>query len=477
MMLMPSMDDAPTSSAEPLNAAENEPSEITWRMSVKKLFTNRNFTVFLITNWIFASLQVAGQYFNLYLRDIGIPYIGIGTLMSMMLIVVLIGTAVAGYLADNYDRRNLSIITMVINALGFLILSFAVDFWTAGLALVVIAASNFTGQGGTAYIYETMDRKHSGVAVSLFTLGTLFGLGPLFVIALMLNSGLTLVQAMRPIFFFGAVIYVICAGVRVVWLESTKIRERKKSGGMLRDFLHENMRGLRMLVRVFPVFITVMMLDALSDGFYSFSTLFYVNETLAYGFGEINLMLLITLAVSIPITLYLGRVFDRRGGRRITVAVYSVMPLALSLLILARVVQYIAPQTWVDYLHSFYPGMEVIFSLAFVGVATKATNDVLWGTVISTYVQKSLPRQELGKMLGLTTLLILLTAIFGPVISGYIYQTFLDATPLLVMAIVLNVIILVVLVTKSIDPRVKVEELERETAAKSEPSPDTVANE
>lgn len=134
-------------------------------MSVKKLFTNRNFTIFLITNWIFASLQVAGQYYTLYLRDIGIPYIGIGTLMSTMLIVVFIGTAVAGYLADNYNRRNLAIITMVVNGFGFLILSFAVDFWTAGLALFVIASLNLTGQGGTAYIYETMDRKHSGVAV------------------------------------------------------------------------------------------------------------------------------------------------------------------------------------------------------------------------------------------------------------------------------------------------------------------------
>ncbi|RDE17006.1 MAG: hypothetical protein C4K49_03910 [Candidatus Thorarchaeota archaeon] len=476
MTNMPSADNASNSAAETPGAAENEPTRITWRMSVRKLFTNRNFTVFLITNWIFASLQVAGQYFNLYLRDIGIPYIGIGALMSAMLIMVLIATAIAGYLADNYNRRNLAIITMVVNGLGFLLMSFAVNFWTAGLALFVIASSNFTGQGGTAYIYETMDRKHSGVAVSLFTLGTLFGLGPLFVIALMLNSGLTLVEAMRPIFFFGAVVYFVSAGVRVVWLESTKIRERQKSGGMLRDFLHENARGLRMLARVFPVFITVMMLDALSDSFYSFSNLFYVNETLAFGFGEINLMLLITLAVSIPITLYLGQVFDRHGGRRITVAVYSVMPFALSLLILARVVQYVAPATWVNYLHSLYPGLEVVFSLAFIAVATKATNDVLWGSVISTYVQKSLPRQELGKMLGLTTLLILVTGIFGPFISGYIYQTFLDATPLLVMAIVLNVMILIVLVTKSIEPRVKVEELEQETTTGPKLQPDATAN-
>jgi len=435
-----------------------------WATSVRHLMANKNFKIFVITNWIVGSVGVVWRVLTLYFRDIGIDYISLGLLFSAMTVVNLIGTAVASYLADNYDRRNLAIITMAINGIGFFILSIAGNFVVVALGLVTLAASNFTGQGGTAYIMQVIDRKYGGVAVSLFTMGTLFALGPLFAMAIMFNVGFAFVEIMRIVFFVGAILFGVTVVIRIFWLESTPIPERDRNTSILRDFISESYRGLKLLVRVFPILVGVMMIDALSDSFYGFSNLFYINETLSFDIGQIFLMILITLAVSVPLTLLLGRRFDQRGGKRITIAVYSVMPIALTLLIVAQYIPYIAPQEWVVFLDTVYPGLGVVLSLAFIATAIKTTNDNLWQTTLSTYIQKSLPKADLGKMLGLSTLLVLTVGTVSPIFSGIIYSLY-EGVPLIVGAITLNIVILVILVTKSIEPRVDVLELEAELKA------------
>ena len=99
--------------------------------------------------------------------------------------------------------------------------------------------------------------------------------------------------------------------------------------------------------------------------------------------------------MSVPLTLLLGRIFDKQGGHRLTVVIYSVMPLAIGLLLIAQCVLYIAPVSWRNAVTTFYPGLRVIFLLAFLATATKSINDVLWRSLINTYIQKSLPRQDL----------------------------------------------------------------------------------
>jgi MFS family permease len=240
------------------------------------------------------------------------------------------------------------------------------------------------------------------------------------------------------------------------------VEERVKDGGFFSDLLAENIRGAKLLLKVFPIFVAVLCIDALSDSFYNFASLYYINETLAFNIGEINLMLLITLCISVPLTLYLGRLFDKRGGRKLTIAIYSVMPIAIGLLILADHIPYIAPQSWVVAINSVVPGLGVILSLAFIATAMKAINDVLWMSMINTYIQKSLPRKDLGKMLSLQAVFILALLTAGPIPAGIIYEMF-QGLPLLYIALGLNIIILIVLITKSIEPRISVDDLENGT--------------
>jgi MFS family permease len=449
-----------TDSDTKLDTVQEGASSITWTQSLRRVMSNKNFTVFLLTNWVFASFGVVNRYFNLYLRDIGISYILIGLLLSMLFFISLFAELIGGYLADNFDRRKLAIITIAINSLAFFILACAIDFWSVALGFLTFGLSSVTGKGGSAYIMEQIDKKYGGVAVSLFTLGTVLGLIPLLAFSILLDTGLTFIQVMRTLLLVAGIAYFGCVVVRIFLLDPSPAQKRDNhSGNVLSDFLSETKRGIRLLVKAFPVFITIICLDALSDSFYNFAANYWLNETLSFGIGEINLMFLLTLTIAVPLTLYLGRVFDRRGGRRLTIGVYSVMPLAVGLLIIAQWVPHLAPEEWRQYIDSIYPGLSVILSIAFIATAIKSINDVLWMSLISTYIQKSLPRRDLGKMLGLTSFFTFLLLSVGPTPAGIIYELF-AGLPVLLIALGLNIIILIILVTKNIEPKLTTEQLE-----------------
>ena len=447
---------------------EDDVSGLSWWQSVKRVLANRNWAIYLGTVWIYSSMSVLNQYFTLYFRDIGISYIMVGIILSLMFVVNMIGTFFAGYIADNYDRRNLSAITMLVNSIGFTMLALTTDMTAITIAIVIFGLSSFTGTGGQAYSMEQIDRRLGGVANSLFTLGTTWGLVPLFLVSILLDMGTGFVATMQLLLFAAGILFLVSGIVRLTKLKKLPRPERaKREGSIIRDFLSENLRGFRLLFKVFPIFVIIIGLDAFSDAFYRFGSLYFVNETLAFTIEEINLMILITLIFSVPLTLWLGRVFDKRGGRGITIAVYAVMPLAVGLLILAQQIPYIAPVEWVNSVDSVYPGLSVIFSLAFIATALKAINDTLWFAILGTYILKSLPRPDLGKMLSLTMVVVMFFISFGPIPAGIIYELW-QGLPLLYIVVILNVFILIVLITKSIEPRVDVEELERESNNKTE---------
>ena len=140
-----------------------------WAQAVRETISNKNFSIFLLTSWIYSSVQVVNRYFPIYLREINVTYVFVGLLVAILAGVQLLGEFTSGYLADNYDRRKLAALTMAINAVAYFILAFARSVWLVAIAFVVFGISSFPGKGGTAYILEQIDRRHGGVAVSLFT--------------------------------------------------------------------------------------------------------------------------------------------------------------------------------------------------------------------------------------------------------------------------------------------------------------------
>ncbi|MFW9793671.1 MAG: MFS transporter [Candidatus Thorarchaeota archaeon] len=441
---------------------DKDVSDLSWFQAVRRITSNRNWTIFVSTVWIYSSMFAVFQYFTLYFRDIGISYILTGAIFSLMNVVNLIASFVAGYIVDNYDRKNLTVISMIWPTFFYLILSLTTDIFFIALAVMIGGLTEFTAGAGDAYHMQQLDRRLGGVAQSLFTLGTALGVVPLYLFALMLDVGISFVIAMRIIFFIAAILNILCVLIRAFGLEQIPLPKRPaKSDNLLKDFVSENIRGFKLLIRVLPVLLFVLSLDALSDSFYDFAKNYYVNETLEFGYIEINLMILITLLISVPLALVVGRVFDRRGGQGLTLVVYSIMPISVLLLIASQHIRYIAPSNWISAADAIYPGFSVIFSLAFIATAMKSVNDVLWYSILNTYILKSIPKSDFGKMFTYTRILPMVFLAIGPFIAGIIYTNW-QGFPLLVITVLLNVILLVVLAVNRLEPRVSIEELETE---------------
>ena len=87
---------------------QGDVSDLSWGQSVRRVLSNRNWTIYLATVWIYSSMSVLMQYFTIYFRDIGISYVMVGILLTLMFAVNILGTFASGYIADNFDRRILS---------------------------------------------------------------------------------------------------------------------------------------------------------------------------------------------------------------------------------------------------------------------------------------------------------------------------------------------------------------------------------
>ncbi len=430
--------------------------------SVNTVLTYRSYSVYLVTSWILGIFGIIMEsYLMLFLRDfmlLHIPdpnfvYIAIGFFIVIFTAVELFARFFGGYVGDNYNRKWLSVLTMAISGIGMLILGLSTNIpflLTGGL---IMAGSALVASGSTAYIYEQMPQEHSGLAMGIFQTSSGFGLIGLGLVTYFLAIGISFVATIQLVFLIGSICYFIAAAIRTVFLApAIPIKRENQEKNRARDFLRQNANALKLLYIILPTFMAVLILDALSDGFYRFVSILYLNEALAFTYGEISLMLIIVLAFSIPLSITVGGFFDKRGSRRAILIVYSVMPITLLLLILAPVFPYWLPTNLVSPVITMFPVLEPLLSTAFIAIAMKRINDILWMTLILTYLRKAMPRSETAKMLSIFMIVIMVAFIITPVPSALLY-TYLGAIPVLFVALVLNLIIIGILIFTNIEPK------------------------
>jgi MFS family permease len=430
--------------------------------SIKSVLMYQSYSVYLVTSWILGVFGVIMQsYLMLFLRDyllfyissIDFVYITIGIFLVIYMATELVARFFGGYVGDNYNRKNLSVLTMLVGGIGMLVLAFSTGVPLLLIGSLIMAGTALFASGSTSYIYEQIPPQHSGLAMGIFQTSSGFGLIGLGLVTWLLASGTPFVITIQIVFLVGAICYIIAAIVRAIFLRPPKpINRINRDKNAPREFIKQNSNALKLLYLILPIFMTVLILDAFSDGFYRFVSMFYLNEALAFTIGEISLMLIIVLAFSIPLSVTVGGFFDRRGSRRAILAVYSVMPITLVLLILAPIFPYWLPIQVVESLIIAYPILEPLLSTAFIAIAMKQINDILWWTLILTYLRKAIPRSETAKMLSIFFIIVMVAFVITPIPSGILY-TYYGALPLLALTLGINFIILGILVFGNIEPK------------------------
>ncbi|MFW9845269.1 MAG: MFS transporter [Candidatus Thorarchaeota archaeon] len=410
------------------------------RESLRAIFSWRNYSVYLITAWVYNGFAVIYSYFTIYLREIGWEFIVIGGAMTAVAGLGALSRFVGGYVGDITNRKNLAVIAMFMMATYHLIIGITTDFIFIVGALAIYSSFGLVQGGSSAFIMDNIPREHSGLALSLFRMGASFGILTLLVFGA-LEPVMHFDASVRLIYLVSGIFLVFCAFGRMFFLETGIANGRKQEKSLWRDFLSENMRAVRLIKASMPAVLAIVVLDGLSDSIFKFGALLYTYEFLAFEIVGINVMLLTPLVISLPLLFRVGRMSDIMGLRRTVLLVYLVMPICAALLMVAPTYEYWMPLQVVNTADSFLPGLRLVFTTPFLAMVLKYTNDILWGLVLLTMIQKKMPRTDTSKVLAVFWSTVNIIASIGPLIGGLIFE-FLEASTLFAIVLVTNLVIL-----------------------------------
>jgi len=410
------------------------------KAALKAIFAWRNYSIYLGTAWLFNAISAIYGYFNLYLYHIGWDFILLGTVFTITSIISAVARLMGGYLGDIANRKNLSVVAMFMAATFNLIMGWSTEFVLVFAALILYAVIDLAKGGSTAYIMDNIPKDHSGLAISLFTAGSSFGIITLFAFHGLIPL-MGFAEGLRLMFFIAGCLLMIGTAIRAIYLEGGEQERNDQQGSLWKDFVSENARAVKLILAVMPGVLGIVVLDAISDSLFKFGALIYTNEFLNIDFAGINIIILVALTVGVPLQLKIGRMSDRKGMKRTAVAVYAVMPICAFLLMIAQQFPYWAPQEFMDSANQLFPGLGVIFTTPFIAIVAKYINDTLWYLVLLTLIQKNMPRTDTAKILGVFWFIVFSFSTVGPFLGGLIF-TYLDPSALFALVVVANILIL-----------------------------------
>jgi MFS family permease len=434
-------------SAEPETDTVSE-TDTNLRSALREIFSWRNYAIYLLTSWIFGAFDKLNYFFNLYLLEIGWEILFIGSVGSMISVVTLLSRFFGGYVGDVVDRKVLSTVGMLIAAIYSILIGLFVDTTILIFALVISSLLSIVKGGSTAYIMDNIPKKHSGLALSLFTAGGVFGV----ITLLTFHYLVTITEfafAFRVLYLLGGIVFLGSTIARAVLLDSSKPQGREEGRPVWKDFIHQNINSIRLFISLAPGIVFIMVVDAISDSLFNFGAPIYTNEILGVRIIGINIIVLTALVVSVPLLLSVGRSSDKRNPKHVALMVYSLMPVCALLLILAPVFPVWGPASFIDAADAIFPGLGVIFTTPFLAIMIKTVNDSLWWLVILTVIRRSLPAQNTSKILAVYWIIVAIFRSVGPFLGGVMY-VFLDPATIFIFVLVLNLIILGSLSSKRI---------------------------
>ena len=411
-----------------------------WRQSFRDIFSWRNYTVYLLTAWVFNAMAVTWSFFTLYLRTLQWDFILMGTMLSLVAIVKVFARLIGGYVGDVVDRKKLAVVAMLLTAAHFLIIGFFTNFGFMFIGLIILGLNDVAKGGSSAYIMDNLPSKHSGLSLSLFMIGRSLGTIVILVF-LIIEPVFGFAETFRRLYLLTGVFLIICAAARAYYLDASPQKSRVEGTPLWKDFVTENRQAIGILLRMMPGVLVVVIIDALSDSLFQFGALIYTNEILGVSYRGIAIMMFVYLVILTPLLLKTGRMSDMKGARKAALVVYIFMPICAGLLLVAPIFPQFAPDWLIGEAEASMEGLGVIFTTPFLAIVIKMVNDVLWYTILLALIRKRIPRKDTAKILAVFWAVVYLCQSIGPLIGGVIF-TYFEQSYLFVVVLGLNFLIL-----------------------------------
>jgi DHA1 family tetracycline resistance protein-like MFS transporter len=333
-----------------------------------------------------------------------------------------------GRLSDRIGRKPVLLITLIANALGYLMLAFVPNIWLA------IAVRLFTGLGAgnistvQGYVADVTPPEQRAGRMGL--IGAAFGLG--FIVGPGLGGLLTQPQLGRlgyqlPIFLAAALAAVAAVGVIVFLRES---RAKADPAAPRPAFLAglKDARDNDVVSRVLVVTLIYM------AGFSAMESVFglWAESRYAWGAREVGLSFMIVGIVStLNQGFFAGKLARRFGESRV---------LAVGMLLFGSslVLQVLAPVAWFPATRLELGALSIpivqgwiipmVMALGACGMSMAMPN-------ISAMISRASPPDRQGAMLGLNMASSSVARIFGPMIAGALFSGLGHDWPFLVGAL------------------------------------------
>lgn len=333
-----------------------------------------------------------------------------------------------GRLSDRVGRKPVLLVTLVANALGYLMLAFVPNIWLA------VAVRLFTGLGAgnistvQGYVADVTPPEQRAGRMGL--IGAAFGLG--FIVGPGLGGLLTQPQLGRlgyqlPIFLAAALAALAAIGVMVFLRES----RAKADPAAARPAFLAGLKDARTNPVVSRVLVVTLIYMA---GFSAMESVFglWSESRYAWGAREVGLSFMIVGVISVLNQGFLaGRLARRFGEARV---------LATGMLLFGAslVLQVLAPVEWFPAARLELGGLSlpvvqgwvvpIIMAVGACGMSLAMPN-------ISAMISRASPPDRQGAMLGLNMASSSVARIFGPMVAGGLFSGLGHDWPFLIGAL------------------------------------------
>lgn len=333
-----------------------------------------------------------------------------------------------GRLSDRVGRKPVLLVTLVANALGYLMLAFVPNIWLA------VAVRLFTGLGAgnistvQGYVADVTPPEQRAGRMGL--IGAAFGLG--FIVGPGLGGLLTQPQLGRlgyqlPIFLAAALAALAAVGVMVFLRES----RAKADPTAARPAFLAGLKDARTNPVVSRVLVVTLIYMA---GFSAMESVFglWSESRYAWGAREVGLSFMIVGVISVLNQGFLaGRLARRFGEARVLAAGMLLFGSSLVLQVLAPVAWF--PATRLELGGLSLPVVQgwvipLVMAVGACGMSLAMPN-------ISAMISRASPPDRQGAMLGLNMASSSVARIFGPMVAGGLFSGLGHDWPFLIGAL------------------------------------------
>jgi DHA1 family tetracycline resistance protein-like MFS transporter len=350
------------------------------------------FAIFLVVFVDLLGFSLILPLLPYYAETFGATPTVIGLLVAIYAAAQLVGAPILGRLSDRYGRRPILLISILGNALGFLMLALATNLEMMFISRLLAGLTGGNISVAQAYISDVTDEKNRAKGLGL--LGAAFGLG--FIIGPALGGILSQWGFSVPSFLATAISTLNLILV-FTWLPESLTAERKQQLVMSSRPALSPQAMLQALRRPFAGnLLQTRFFYGLA--FSTFQSVFTLYAQLRFGLtpqGTGYILAYVGFLSVLTQGLLIGRLTSRFSDGRLMTWAALIMAAAFA--------------GW-----AFAPSIPLLLiALAPIAIAGGVLN-----TVINSAISKSVKPMEIGGMLGLAAALESLTRVIAPSMGG-----------------------------------------------------------